>query len=154
MVNIMPEINSIDQTSTILVYRRSCSPSDKEHLDHNKLKPNLKVVSSRLTVCNRYIFDRFLTNTIARYRWCILASLQWRHNRRDGVSNPQPYHCLLNHWFGRKSKKTSKLRVTGLCAANSPVTGEFPAQMAIWWRHHASVENERHEKLLAFRLWQ
>ena len=28
------------------------------------------------------------------------------------------------------SKKTSKLRVTGLCAGNSPVTGEFPAQMA------------------------
>ena len=27
----------------------------------------------------------------------------------------------------RKSKKTSKLRVTGLCEGNSPVTGEFPA---------------------------
>ena len=41
------------------------------------------------------------------------------------------------------AKKTSKLRVTGLCAGNSPGTGEFPAQMAsyaenvsIWWRHH------------------
>ena len=40
-------------------------------------------------------------------------------------------------------KKTSKLRVTGLCAGNSPGAGEFPAQMAssaenvsIWWRHH------------------
>ena len=40
-------------------------------------------------------------------------------------------------------KKTSKLRVTGLCARNSSVTGEFLAQMAsnaenvsIWWRHH------------------
>ena len=40
-------------------------------------------------------------------------------------------------------KKTSKLRVIGLCAGNSPVTGEFPAQRAsnaenvsIWWRHH------------------
>ena len=30
----------------------------------------------------------------------------------------------------RRSKKTSKLRVTGLCAGNSPGTGEFPAQMA------------------------
>ena len=45
--------------------------------------------------------------------------------------------------FRRKSKKTSKLRETGLCAGNSPVTGEFPAQKAsdaenisIWWRHH------------------
>ena len=27
-------------------------------------------------------------------------------------------------------KKTSKLRVTGLCAGKSPVTGEFPAQRA------------------------
>ena len=40
------------------------------------------------------------------------------------------------------SKKTSKLRVTGLCAGNSPGTGEFPAQgasnaenVSIWWRH-------------------
>ena len=28
----------------------------------------------------------------------------------------------------RRSKKTSKHRVTGLCEGNSPVTGEFPAQ--------------------------
>ena len=47
--------------------------------------------------------------------------------------------CLLS----RRSKKTSKLRVTGLCEGNSPVTGEFPTQRAsnvgnvyIWWRHH------------------
>ena len=31
----------------------------------------------------------------------------------------------------RRSKKTSKLRVTGLCAENSPVTGEFPAQRPV-----------------------
>ena len=41
--------------------------------------------------------------------WPIDPSLLWHHN---GI------------------KKTSKLRVTGLCAGNSPVTGEFPAQMA------------------------
>ena len=52
-------------------------------------------------------------------------------------------YCLLNRLFRRRSKKTSKLRVTGLCAGNLPVTSEFPAQMAsnaenvsIWWRHH------------------
>ena len=45
--------------------------------------------------------------------------------------------------FRRRSKKTSKLRVTGLCAGNSSVTGEFPAQktsnaenVSIWWRRH------------------
>ena len=70
-------------------------------------------------------------------------TLQWRHNERDSVSNHQPHDCLLNRLFRRRSKKTSKLRVTGLCAGNSPGTGEFPAQMAsyaenvsIWWRHH------------------
>ena len=70
----------------------------------------------------------------------------WRNNSNDGVSNHQPHHCLLNRLFRRRSKKTSKLRVTGLCRGNSPVTGEFPAQMAsnaenvsIWWRHHAGI---------------
>ena len=55
----------------------------------------------------------------------------------------QPHDCLLNRLFTRRSKKPSKLRVTGLCVGNSPGTGEFPAQMAsyaedvsIWWRHH------------------
>ena len=72
-----------------------------------------------------------------------ISTLQWPHNGRDSVSNHQPHDCLLNHVFRRRSKKTSKLRVTGLYAGNSPVTGEFPAQMAsyaenvsIWWRHH------------------
>ena len=52
-------------------------------------------------------------------------------------------HMLRLAVFRRRSKKTSKLRVTGLCVGNSPGTSEFPAQMAsnaenvsIWWRHH------------------
>ena len=73
----------------------------------------------------------------------LVFALQWRHNGHSIFSNHQPHDCLLNHWFRCRSKKTSKLRVTGLCAGNSPGTGEFPAQMAskaknvsIWWRHH------------------
>ena len=61
--------------------------------------------------------NHFIQNTI----------LLWRHNGRDGVSNHQPHNCLLNRLFGRRSKITSKSRVTGLCAWNSPVTDEFPA---------------------------
>ena len=71
------------------------------------------------------------------------AALRWRHNGRDSISNHQPHHCLLNRLFRRRSKKTSKFRVTGLCVGNSPGTAEFPAQLAsnaenvsIWWRHH------------------
>ena len=77
--------------------------------------------------------------------WGSLAALEWRHNGLNSVSNHQPHHCLLNRLFRRRSKKTSKLRVTGLCEGNSPGTGEFPAQMAsnaenvsIWWRHHGN----------------
>ena len=74
------------------------------------------------------------------------CTLRWRHNDHAGVSNHQPHGCLLNRSFRRKSKKTSKLCVTGLCAGNSSGTGEFPAQMAsyaenvsIWWRHHDNI---------------
>ena len=82
-----------------------------------------------------------LTRTVAFSQF----TLRWRHNDHAGVSNHQPHGCLLNRLFRRKSKKTSKLRVTGLCAGNSPGTGKFPAQMAsnaenvsIWWLHHDS----------------
>ena len=53
-------------------------------------------------------------------------ALQWCHNERYGIPDHQPHECLLNLLFRRRSKKTSKLGVTGLCAGNSPVTGEFP----------------------------
>ena len=49
-------------------------------------------------------------------------TLQWRHIGRDGVSNHHPRDCLLRRLFRRRSKKTSKFCVTGLCAWNSPVT--------------------------------
>ena len=57
-------------------------------------------------------------------------TLQWRHNERNGVSNHQRLECLLNRLFERISKKTLKLRVTGLCEGNPPVTGGFPSQRA------------------------
>ena len=80
------------------------------------------------------------------------VSLRWRHNGLDGVSDHQPHECLLNRLFGRRSKTTSKPRVTGLCAASSPGTGQFPAQRAsnaenvsIWWRHHVAEAIFRNE---------
>ena len=74
------------------------------------------------------------------------VSLQWRNNWHDGISNHQPHHCLLNRLFRRRSKKAAKHRVTGRCAGNSPVTGEFPAQkgsnaenVSIWWRNRVGL---------------
>ena len=46
--------------------------------------------------------------------------LYWRHNGHACVSNHQRQNCLLNRIFRRRSKKTSKLRVTGLWVGNSP----------------------------------
>ena len=70
-------------------------------------------------------------------------ALQWRHDERNEVSDHHHCDCLLNRLFSRRSKKTSKLHVTSLCAGNSPVIDEFPAQRAsnaenasIWSRHH------------------
>ena len=78
-----------------------------------------------------------------RYRWILTSwalvrrvpdPLQWNHNERDGVSNHQSCDGLLSRLFGHRSKKTSKLRVTGLCEGNSPVTRKrFPFDDVIMW---------------------
>ena len=71
-------------------------------------------------------------------------TLWWHHNGHDGVSNHHPPNCLLSHLSRRRSKKTSKLIVTGLCGGihrwpvNSshkwPVTQKMlPFDDAIMW---------------------
>ena len=129
------------------------------------IQPNVSLLINALHVPNYYVYEKaniftMLSALLALCGWQMDDSLHngpamcnskpfeyitllWRHNGRDSVSNHQPHGCLLNRLFRRISKKTSKLRVTGLCAGNSPVTGEFPAQMAsnaenvsIWWHHY------------------
>ena len=97
-----------------------------------------------LFICRQSIhYTPVITRSFVSDILTIDTTLQWRHNGLDIVSNLQPHDCLLNRLFRRRSKKTSKLRLTGLCAGNSPGTDEFPAQMAsnaenisISWRHH------------------
>ena len=91
----------------------------------------------------KYRIVNMVTCVLWRLLW--IKTLQWRHNGLDGVSNHQPDQCLLIRLFRRRSKKTSKLRVTGPCVGNSPGTGEF-SQMAsnaenvsIWWCHHEDI---------------
>ena len=109
-------------------------------LSHCRLR-----VSHRTITCTtkHHRMDTYLRNVWISVQYSY--SLQWRHNGRDGVSNLRRLHYLLKCWFRHRSKKTSKLRVTGLCVGNSPVTGEFSAQkssnaenVSIWWRHHAT----------------
>ena len=121
-----------------------CKPSispDWFYLNRNYPIWSLSVRSEGITIVWAFVvyeihrsFETY-EYTYIIYIWCHTSclhtnSLEWHHNGRDGVSNHQPSQCLLNHLFRRRSKKTSKLRVTGLCAGNSPVTGEFPAQRA------------------------
>ena len=58
-------------------------------------------------------------------------TLHWRHNDHGGVSNHQPHGCLFNPLFRRRSKKTSKPRVTGLCAGNSPGPVKSPHKLPV-----------------------
>ena len=61
-----------------------------------------------------HVYNYAMESIFISWRHHDLA-LHWRHNDRDGVSSHQPHGCLLNHLFRRRSKKTSKLHVTGLC---------------------------------------
>ena len=103
---------------------------------------SINLILESLILCHAVTGNAYW-NKSALWTEMYYNSLQWLHNEHDGVSNHQPHDCLLNCSFKHRSKKTSKLRVTGHCVGNSPVTGEFPAQMAsnaelvsIWWRHH------------------
>ena len=96
-----------------------------------------------------WYYDQYLENSYSLTCDCSISLAcdqfdfrQYAHNKRDGVSNHQPRNCLLNDLLRLREKK-SKLRVTGRCGGNSPLTGEFPAQrgsnaenVSIWWRHH------------------
>ena len=72
--------------------------------------------------------------------------LHWRQNGCDASQITSLTIVYSTVYSGTDQRKKSKLWITGLCARNSPVTGEFPAQMAsntenvsIWWCHHASI---------------
>ena len=93
----------------------------------NLIFKNSNQISTNIIRSVHFLWELFPESKIVpRSLTEILDSLRWRHNGHDSVSNHQPHDCLPNRLFRRRSKKTSKLRVTGLCA----VPGEFPAQMA------------------------
>ena len=129
-------------TSFVLGQSCDCSGTNESTLKNVGLNPH-NIAQHSTTWHNKTKYDKTVC-VFYGVRPTLHIALQWRQNGRDSVSNHQPHDCLLNRLFRRRSKKTSKLRVTGLCEGNSLVTGEFPAQMAsnaenvsIWWRHHA-----------------
>ena len=90
--------------------------------------------------------------TLRKSHYCPITTLHWRHNGRNSVSNYQHRDSLFNRLFRRRSKETSKFRVTGLCAGNSPgpvnsrhkwpVTRKMFSLMTSSWVEQASRARE------------
>ena len=142
-------------------FQRKDNPFKNRHLLYNGRNKKIKFQIA-ITTLGNFTYKKRIdgTNTSETYGLWVhknntstenekkLEPLQWHRNERDWVSTHQPHDYLLNRVFRRRSKKTSKLRVTGLSEVKSPVTGEFPAQRAsnaenvsIWWRHHGHLSN-------------
>ena len=129
-------------------------------------KPDISVTFEVVVLCcNTFLYYiaiypesivQSLINVIS-WRWFNVPALKfgralhWRHNDHNGVSNHQPHRCLLNRLFRSRSKKTSKLRVTGLCAGNSPgpvnsrhkgpvMRKMFPFDDVIMWMAYCFLE--------------
>ena len=75
------------------------------------------------------------------FLWCcyITVTSSWARWRLKSPASP----LFTQPFIQAQIKETLKRSVTGLCMGNSPLTGEFPAQMAsnaenvsILWRHH------------------
>ena len=83
----------------------------------------------------QYVLAIFIQNKPVSHNTCIswtLQTLQWRHIEHDGISNHRRLDCFLNRLFRRRSKKTSQLRITGLCEGNprdSPHKGPVTCKM-------------------------
>ena len=80
------------------------------------------------------------------YRWFKTPWSSWDIHCNDVLMSAMASQLtsLAIVYSRHRSKKTPKLRVTGLCAGNSSVTGELTTQRAInaenisfWCRHHA-----------------
>ena len=68
--------------------------------------------------CNATFYNEMICRIsfVKEFEIYRVKTLQSRHNERDGASNHQPHDCLQNYLFRHRSKKTSKVCVTGLCS--------------------------------------
>ena len=102
--------------------------AEKEYGTHEFLKWICPLCPFRCTSCRlmslKYLIITVMTCCNSIYH------ITMTYNEPDGVSNHQPHDCLLNRLFRRRSNKTPKLRVTGLCRAS------YAENVTIWWRHH------------------
>ena len=99
---------------------------------------------STVTFCNGS-----LANGMCYSFYVVIIRIHYSDVIMTTIPSQITYLMIVNSTvYWRKLKKTSKLRVTGICVGNAPGTGEFPVQMAsnaedasIWWRHHVVVRS-------------
>ena len=135
--------SSANICNTVTRYYRLNKPAAYRHILHLVIS---NIQSQKTTICLTvkicYVNSLYQSTLLLQQKWNSrfrtrhsVLSLQWRHNERDSVSNHQPRECLVSRLIRRRSKKTSKLRVTGLCAAihrrpvNSPHKGSVTRKM-------------------------
>ena len=78
--------------------------------------------------------------------WCHRNSLQCRHYGHDGISNHQPYYCLLsllNRLFiiQKHQSSTSLAFVRGIHRWLPRTKGSDAENVSIWWRYHVKSDN-------------
>ena len=92
-------------------------------------------------ICHKTFARKSLFFESSHYSYVIMSAM---------ASQITSFMIVYSTVYSRlRSKKTSRLRGTALCAGKTPVTGEFPAPLQ--WRHngHNSVSNHQpHDCLL------
>ena len=73
-----------------------------------------------------FIWYHYARHRVVYTMYPMNYALQWRHNECNSVSHHRRLDCLLIVFYGCRTKKTSKPRVTGLYEGNPPVTGGSP----------------------------
>ena len=124
---------NIAPTYLVIVWPKTRNKTwDNVKMNEKKSTDNIWTIALCTGVTYEMYFlqgDDFDTFNQKYMHYALKSTLQWRHNERDGVSNHRRLDSLLNRLFKHRSKKISKLRVSGPCRgihrgpANSPHKG-------------------------------
>ena len=129
-----PKVNLIENSHFTILWR-PVNPELKQVI----LIGKMFIYENMLSMEDLLIDQRFYTWIFSMWPLCIimhsmlccyLYSIQmtkWRHNGGVGVLNHRCLDGLLKRLFRRRSKKRSKLRITGLCEGTLPMTSGFPS---------------------------
>ena len=146
-INIFVNCGMATERSQLDTHQRDCFKLSRH------LYSEIALVKSYNQLLYTLLF-KYLLLLISMIKCAVILSLVIFHRHYNGAIM-SAMACqitsltivCLTVYSRRRSKRTSKPRVTGLCEGNSPATGEFPAQSAsnaenvsIWWRHHGWIQ--------------